>query len=280
MTYWRQSNIQPQGFDNPWMPGPDIGRGIRGLIDRLQQQKMYQQQLEQQQWERGITERQTAVEEKRAEPTPQKVPEFIQRMQTLLQANPEMTRGQAANEILKYKEPEAIPPVIPKDFEQRLVTGYGENWREDIPYDLFMDELDNWQIINRPKVPGAETETRRYRRQKSFTGNLLSDISRNIRLELQSKDPLSKIFGAAESENEKALKVLKNLAQNISGTLINREYTSDEEAQLRVINTIVSNLDKFMRADGEKKNQQPGITLEQALTLAIDSMLKEKNARF
>lgn len=56
MTYFRQPNVQPQGFYNPWMPGPDIGRGVQGFMDRLQQQKMYQQQLEQQQWKRGITE--------------------------------------------------------------------------------------------------------------------------------------------------------------------------------------------------------------------------------
>jgi len=141
------------------MPGPNWAGGVQGLVDRLQQQKAYQQQLEQQQWKRGITERQTAAEEKRAEPTPPRVPEFMQRMQTLLQANPGMTPGQAANEILKYKEPEVIPPVIAKDFEQKLITDYGTNWRDEISYDLFRDELDEWQRISREETPKPPTKT-------------------------------------------------------------------------------------------------------------------------
>lgn len=160
MTYMRrQQNIQPQGFYNPWMPGPDIGRGVQGFIDRMQQQKMYQEKMGQQQWERGITERRTAAYEEQVKPTEPRIPEFKQRIQELMDANPGMTEGQAANQILKYKEPEIIPPVIAKDLERKLVEDYGENWRGEISYDLFRDELDEWQSVSRQKVPKPSTQT-------------------------------------------------------------------------------------------------------------------------
>ena len=64
MTYYRQPQQQPSGFYNPWMPGPDIGRGVQGLMDKIQQQKMYQEQLKQQEWKRGITEQEIGQAER------------------------------------------------------------------------------------------------------------------------------------------------------------------------------------------------------------------------
>jgi len=65
MTYSRyQQNIPSQGFYSPWMPGPNIGQGVQGFIERLQQQKASQQGLEQQQWKRGITEQEMGQTER------------------------------------------------------------------------------------------------------------------------------------------------------------------------------------------------------------------------
>ena len=158
--YYRQPNLEPSGFYNPYLPYPDIAQGVRGFTSGLEERKRYEQEQALKQQQMGLEERRTKVQEEslafRKQQKPE-LPDYVQKAQYLVQFFPdEYDMGKAMKEVLKIKPSENIPATIAdKNFEQYLTGAFGDNWREELTPDWFWDMKAEYDRRTRPVKEGS-----------------------------------------------------------------------------------------------------------------------------
>jgi len=127
--YYYNRNLEGYGFYDPMMKYPDFGQGMQQLIQNLAMIKQMKQEQEQQnllrkqrEYERERQQKLDELTRKNIESqiktreTPQAEPDWMQKAKALVANNPNITIGQALNQVFKIDPEEPLEERI-KRFE-------------------------------------------------------------------------------------------------------------------------------------------------------------------
>ena len=260
-----QPPMQGYGAYNPNMPGADLNQYFHMIASMVQGQRERKEKGEQEEYERGMEERKMQVAEgklefERGKQPPE--PDFMKRAKALMTADPEKYKdlGTALNAVMKIQPEEQIPPVLPKAFEAKMTKEYGTtDWRPLIGYDHFKDVWDEDQARTRPSKPSTKDIPERERgRQIGFVKGVKTGVDKLKRgyekaggMSQMVRGLMGSEYSAEDTQGKKAiLDKISARAAKLDNKLIfeRRTLNPEEEAEARILNTVVGNFEAFWGA--------------------------------